>query len=273
MATQVLSQHRIPLRIPFRVPLPLRKKVSYAKGMTVCIAATCQRIGGPSNIVLCCDSRLDHGAFGSTEGADKMHFAGHGWLLMLSGVWESAKELSRSIRASFRVPPTTHSEALTAAREAARTFRASAFFSRQGTEEALVTGFVQGQPIVLHLAGNMSVNAAPFGAIGEGYNIATVMMNQRNYLQSMSLDEVVYIVYEAKRCSEKAAGVGKQTTLVVQSPMSVDDAEETVNLDMFGVPGLNWLDEKYLKCWNSDFRKNVKNFPKGCFISHKGEPY
>lgn len=255
---------------PIRKPLPPRIKVSYARGVTVCIAAIGSRKNG-SGIVLCCDSRLDQGVFGSTDDVNKLRFVRTGWLAMLSGRWEAAQELSRTIGARFQQQPGSLSDALVATREGAKDFRVSAFFSKQGTEEALVTGFVGEQPIILHVAGQMSVDPVPFGAIGEGYNIATVMLHQRDCSQMMSLEQVAYIVYEAKRCSEKASSVGKRTTLIMQYPTPITDPENTVNMDMFNLEGLRFMDAMYRRLWLRDISPSIKPFPKRCFEHPEGQ--
>lgn len=265
---------RIP--VPFRQPpprpvQPLRIKVSYAKAVTVCIAAIARGDTG-SRIVLCCDSRLDHGVFGSTNYAPKVRLVGTGWLAMISGRWQPAQELVKSISNRLQAGATSLSDAVVVAQEAAKDFRASAFFSKQATEDALVTGFVGGDPIILHINGQMLVEPLPFAAIGEGYNIANVMMNQRNYSQNDPVEQVAYIVYEAKRCSEKVGSVGKDTTLAIQHPTDSSAPPNSVNMDMFSHMGLVHLSNMRERYWLKSLHKTPKKFPGKCFVNPKDGP-
>lgn len=247
---------------------PLRIKVSYTKTVTVCIAAIAQAKNG-SRIVLCCDSRLDQGVFGSSNYAPKLNFVGTNWLAMISGRWKPAQELVKFIKSHFQNSISRTSDAMLAAVDAAKDFRASAFFSKQATEEAIITGFAGGDPIVLHVSGNMSVESLPYGSIGEGSYIASMMMNQRDYSQNRPVEQVAYIVYEAKRCSEKVGSVGKDTTLVIQSPRDGKEPPNTVNMDWFDHPGLARMDAMYKKYWLQRINTISKRFPKGWFVNPK----
>jgi hypothetical protein len=175
----------------------------------------------------------------------------------------------KSIKIRFQNSIPGPSDAMLAAIDAAKEFRASAFFSKQATEEALITGFAGGDPIVLHVTGNMSVESLPYGSIGEGSYIASMMMNQRDYSQNTPVEQVAYIVYEAKRCSEKVGSVGKDTTLVIHHPTDGKELPNTVNMDMFDHPGLARMDAMYKRYWLQNIHTIGKRFPKGCFIDPK----
>jgi len=147
---------------PPKLPtLPLRIKVSYDKEVTVCIAAIARAKAGRC-IVVCCDSRLDQGWLGSTVYNQKLRIVGTGWLSMISGRWQPAQELVKAITNRFKSGAVTLSDALATAREAANDYHTSAFFSNQ--EEALVSGFVGSDPIVMHIGADMSVEALPHSA-------------------------------------------------------------------------------------------------------------
>ena len=52
-----------------------------------------------------------------------------------------------------------------------------------------------------------------FAAIGSGSPIATVFLNQRNCSPHNNREQAAYIVFEAKRCSEKDPNVGPAITM------------------------------------------------------------
>src|SRR2546430_1171079 len=91
--------HRPPLRKPVHPP-PLKHLRYHGQvAMTVCIAAVCHR--GDPCIVLCSDSRLDHGYLGSTNYASKFRIIGKNWCVLMAGIWEPTCELVNMMRSTF----------------------------------------------------------------------------------------------------------------------------------------------------------------------------
>ncbi len=66
----------------------------------------------------------------------------------------------------------------------------------------------------INLDGSVA-SARPFAAIGSGAYLAHSALIQRGYQSSMAFNEAIYCVYEAKKMSEKNAGVGPDTEIFV----------------------------------------------------------
>jgi 20S proteasome alpha/beta subunit len=58
-------------------------------------------------------------------------------------------------------------------------------------------------------------DALGFRAIGSGEHHAETFLIEKNYNISFSLKKALYLIYEAKKISEKAPGVGKLTDIVI----------------------------------------------------------
>jgi len=251
--------------------------------MTVCIAAACQEDGEP-RIVLCSDTRLDQGEWGSTDMTPKFDIIGRGWLVQYSNRPDSAKELITRVKEWFRSTEfdTTHS-VLMALDRAAKEFRESPLCS-PGCCELTVTGFVGTEAVIALLRDDekkrLSVTLAEsFAAIGSGASIATVILNCREYNHSCSAQDAIYLVYEAKRWSEKAYAVGPITLLLVQSP-GAEDSPDGANAEVVSDAGQNIL-ETIFHTIGLRPRLKIDSFPKGfltsseeirCRLATKGDP-
>ena len=82
----------------------------------------------------------------------------------------------------------------------------------------LACGFGEFRGEILQLAdrGLVTIQTdAGFDAIGSGSDLAFAWLFEREYALSMSEQEALYYVYEAKKMAEKASGVGKQTDILM----------------------------------------------------------
>jgi hypothetical protein len=85
--------------------------------------------------------------------------------------------------------------------------------------EILVAGFIGESPHLYGIWNDCAVRRIyTFEAVGSGATIARSVLRQRGFVSAMSLDEAAYYVWEAKRFSEIAPGVGAQTDFEVLSP-------------------------------------------------------
>jgi hypothetical protein len=191
--------------------------------MTVCIAAICQQQSSPK-IVLCSDRRLDYGYAGASDSIVKIDSTGYGWMsLFACADWNSVIALREHMRAVWRasLTPATRGEALGSAERMGQLFLVTSF--AKPLTEVLLCGFVQATPMIFYIRiekGKSTVTPiGTFGAIGAGGSIASVFMGQRDCGPYDSLGKTLYAVYEAKRASEKASGVGPDTSIGFISPV------------------------------------------------------
>jgi hypothetical protein len=195
--------------------------------MTVCIAAVCQQSGEP-RIVICADTRLESPGVGAADSMLKMLPLGYGWIALLATEdWNSASTLRDHLRGQWRrirklASPRRVSE-LT--KTLSDQFAQTPFCTAQ--TEALICGFAHNKPVILYLyvdpttaAESITASAMPsFEAIGSGGPIARIFLNQRDCGPADDIERTLYVVYEAKRASEKASGVGPGITLAAIGPV------------------------------------------------------
>ena len=215
-----------PIRNPQRLSIPPRLPVKqrvYPHCVTVCIAAICRR-GTEPVIILCTDTRMSAGEYGSTDSTNKMHVIVPGWGVMASNRADSANELIERLREWFGTGefPSVH-DMLSKVKGAVDEFMEHSPLFERNCCELLITGFVKRNPIVVVISGGakgrLAIRVADnYCAIGSGALISTVILNCRNYSNRDNIEVALYLVYEAKRLSEKADGVGPLTSMVWISP-------------------------------------------------------
>ena len=219
--------------------------------MSVCIAAVAE--GGTSDpkLVLCADTRIEIGDFVGADTGFKIAAIGSKWMALMAGSLACAREAVDAYRAS--PPPTTSennaldrlksSNAELKRRKTEEHIRLKWGMSyddfllkgRQSIPEDLyhatwreiealgfgceliVAGFTAHHEACIFSCDNANgVNVCEhFAAIGSGAWIAQAALYQRGCERRMPVDEVLYYVYEAKRLSEIAPGVGKLSHLGV----------------------------------------------------------
>jgi hypothetical protein len=237
MATEVLT-HR---PIPGRRPLPPRIKVSYAKGVTCCIAAACRNHDEPM-IVLCSDTRLDYGDLGSTNTTVKLDILGNGWCTQLAGEWSGVTHLRDILKARVYGRRTTLGAVEDHAHFAVEKFLKSPFYSADGIYELLISGFSGADPRILVVSvreGQPRIEMRHgFGCIGEASTVTNVLFSLREYAPDMDSCYVSYLVYEAKRASEKVGSVGKYTVMMLQEPGGDRDGAKLIFISDEGLANL-----------------------------------
>jgi hypothetical protein len=225
---------RPPYRPPeINIPHPPRplKQVRYAvpkpaeqRSVTVCIAAICHN-GGEPRIVLCADTRLDASWAGSSDGNRKIGRLAYGWVAMLSGHWSSANEIHSWLKAEFLAhgSPFDKASLYEMLSAVGKNFIAGPLYRKGKSAEIAVCGFLGNNPMIAVLGvGNGNSPHIDFkhsfAAIGTGQPIAETFLNIRDCKPQDSVERISYVVYEAKKYSEKAAGVGPETHLVMIAP-------------------------------------------------------
>jgi hypothetical protein len=92
--------------------------------------------------------------------------------------------------------------------------------------QLLITGVIKKQPMIFQIEKDFSVTPHHiFGVIGSGGIIAESALFQMKLNSHGKVSQTVYHVYESKKLSQIAEGVGEGTDLVVLSP-DLGDAKE-----------------------------------------------
>jgi len=232
------------------LPKPLKQRVIYTGAMTLCIAAVCQHEGSP-RIVLCSDTKMDHGFAGATNKTVKFDVLGHGWSVLLAGKWDEAQWLFDRVQTAFgemKTAPTVD-DVLIAARDAGKALVIAPIYlsKKHETVDLILSGFVSGKAKLITVtvykrAVEVSTTDS-FCATGSGASIASVFLIQREYTPTVSLETATYLVYEAKKASEKDIGVGSVTVMMIQAPPSSIAFEDKVNIALMNDEGKNQLEE------------------------------
>ncbi len=194
--------------------------------MTVCIAAACRDSNDEPCVILCSDTRVDYRDLGSINTAAKLDLLGYGWCVQMAGDWANIchwkDDLSRRIQASAVA---TVEEVGKCLKESAEYFRQSAFCEAGKQYQWLLSGFPNEVPTLIQAflepsGSEHSLIAGinyDFACIGSGSTVAAALLTARECWRLMSLEYAAYLVYEAKRHSEKTGGVGVGTMLFVHT--------------------------------------------------------
>ena len=193
--------------------------------MTVCIAAQCLLLDGARGFVLCADTETS-GA-GIDNAVDKLYRLGWNYMALLSGPWGIVVSLAARIRAEIeKREPTDDDDLLGRLQIVASDFAKSPALYPKGSQpcDVVITGFMASEPVMVLVSiyGAKATSCRMFERveIGSGYPIARAMLSQRRYTSLASLEKALYLVYEAKRLSEWADGVGQMTQIMIHAPMS-----------------------------------------------------
>ena len=203
----------------------------------------------PEAIVLCSDS-LGSNDFSSTENVSKFETLPQGFGAMLAGQVATARELLQVVREKIEDGPIHRiTDLLDRLRQSVRQqkqrfaeehigarlgisyrefrqngrsafsddlFRETSWEIRNHRLEAelLIAGFIKGRATIVKLSAEQVTVCDSYGAIGSGALLAEASLMQRDYLPMGGVDYAAYIAFEAKRMSERAPGVGRQTGLM-----------------------------------------------------------
>lgn len=262
---QSIMHDRSSMSTTFSYPVKHWRKVSYPRAMTVCIAAVNQEAGG-SHIILCSDSRIDYGALGSTNTAVKVDVLGHGWCIQVAGAWSGVNYLCSLLKERIQQrnhPFDSPAQVYETAQQALHDFVLSPTYDRREVYNALLSGFFSRTPSIIEASiykGKQRIDAHdPFCAVGFGELIATDILTLREYHARMPLNYATYLIYEAKRASEKTGRVGKFTVLLQQAP-DVQDHKNKATLRKVSSVGIANLDSIYRGVWKVPF-VDMPDFP------------
>lgn len=194
--------------------------------MTLCIAGAFQRSANRHGTVLCTDGRLDAGEWGANDNIAKTHLIGHNLVALMAGEWNTVRRLCSALQRFNETKhyPSSHDEIYTRVREVLNKFvNSPAGFKRA---EILVSGFVEFTPAFVRarLEDDGKIEAeetVDLDSIGEGAFAAQLILKHREYNPLLiGVARPAYLIYEAKRFSERVSSVGKQTRMFIHSPLS-----------------------------------------------------
>ena len=233
---------------PRPIPPPF-KHPRYAKRVSIGLAAIWESKDGP-RIVLCADTRIDYGYVGVSDGNVKIGRHGYGWASILaSDDWVAALALRNHMVTAWRcdVPPASIAVIQTVVESTAKSLMRSELFSDAETE-MLLCGFVPPTVpyiIYLHAKARKLIlrQIRTYSAIGSGCSIASVFLGQRDCGPHDAVDRTLYCVYEAKKYSERALGVGQRTHIGVLNPCPDPCEAATVSISVVKRTGQEKLEE------------------------------
>jgi hypothetical protein len=252
------------------IPPPMRYAV---KAVTVCIAAQCKALVGADPIfVLCSDGLLDAADWGASEGGTKLYCFGWNWFAMMAGNWNSARQLCDALNDDMLAGGhiQTVDKAWARIRESAVAFASSERCERNAYCQLLITGFVgKAEPVMLDVL--LHKKKATIGvvhdihAIGEGGQAALLMFRQRPYNPlSVTAQEAIYRLYEAKRFSEVVTSVGHSTRITLHAPTRLGGKIDEACFNDLSEAGLRRLEELRLN-YSIQPMDKIPEFSRDCF--------
>jgi 20S proteasome alpha/beta subunit len=219
--------------------------------MTVCIAGICLD-GNSPRFVICSDQRIETEEAGG-EVCLKLDHAGDGWIATFSGSPARARDLVAVFRKAIMDRTDTmdsadlvrefsecaHRQKRTLVENYVQSQVAisydyllekgrSRFPERHFDElmsgvraidlgcEVILSGFVGKDPRLFTITREGSVyREESFAATGSGGTVAGASLYRRRYRGHLPIAEAAYYIYEAKKLSEVASGVGQNTDMLV----------------------------------------------------------
>ncbi|MEP7366370.1 MAG: hypothetical protein ABI972_24185 [Acidobacteriota bacterium] len=194
--------------------------------MTTTIAAVSVGRDGNAVFVLCADGKLSQGALGSHNRATKLFHLGYNWMALMAGYWNTARGLCEALMVSMAAsgrPPSDKGELKDVIETAGNRFAASSLWKEDEPCRLIITGFIEGSPVMLKvdLEEKHYITIDPeydFCAAGSGEEAAKLLLNHRGADPlKTSLEEACYAIYEAKKFSEMAEGVGPVTHIYIHA--------------------------------------------------------
>jgi hypothetical protein len=220
--------------------------------MTVCIAAASILNDDPL-LVLCMDM-LGSTEFSSSDTTWKWRPVGDGFQAQIAGTISNARELTSQLHAQLmESKPKRVREVLETLRlgfgnykhafaeghiqnrlgmsygkflETGKQSLPSDLFrelardiaSHDSEAEIIVSGFLDGRPVIFTVTGESVASCDDFAVIGSGSQLAEAALYHRDQSFMNGVNRTMYCVYEAKRLAEKAPGVGRKTQMFILRP-------------------------------------------------------
>lgn len=226
-----------------------------------------------SALVLCMDT-LGSTGYSSAENVSKHWFLPHGFVALIAGTVHVAREFSAIVSGQLKDCELTPTEILSRLRESMTILKhrladehlgaavgmSYSAFQEYGASalprdlyrtlawevrnqivdvELIVAGFIKHQSVLVKLSSGKAMICDHFATIGSGGFLADASLLQREHSELCHFNLAVYRVYEAKRLSERAPGVGPSTSIMV-----LHDSIDKTELDLFHQERLPLLDQE-----------------------------
>jgi hypothetical protein len=128
-------------------------------------------------------------------------------------------------------------------------------------EQLIISGFIQRVPHLAVVSWEGITENPHFACIGSGAWLAQAILNHREYTLGIDIDQAMYLIYEAKKFSEKENAVGEATIIFVQeTPLS--SADRSVTLRPVSRYGLLHLEEQYRRFGLQKYKRSRYRQPK-----------
>jgi hypothetical protein len=192
----------------------------------------------------------------------------------MAGNWSSVRAFCSILKERIqRVKNPIFSDVARESKGAINQFLKSPLFDPQENNQLLLSGFEDGSARILEVSifqGKPKIESKDScGVIGSGANIAFTLLSLREHHSNMTLPYVAYLVYEAKKASEKSGYVGQFTTLAVQIP-NVNDLKDRAYLKLMNNFGKAHLETVYAGLWGIPFA-TIPDLTPDFFIDLKGQ--
>lgn len=263
--------------------------------MTVCIAGICMDRKRP-RFVLCSDGRIQTDEAGG-DVCLKWDHAGGGWWALLAGDTAKARDLAAVCRRSIasRTEEITDSadfvKQITECAQAQKRTLVENFVQSQlavnydyllkhGASQLperqfddlvsgvrsidlgcqlILVGFLSGNPFMFTIDRNATVyREESFAVIGAGGPVAQSSLFRRAYRGYMPINEAAYYIYEAKRLSEVAPGVGSRTDMAVIGDVDRPGFSKWMTVDPFYMAR---LDSEYKRFGPQEYKSEPWQWP------------
>lgn len=241
--------------------------------MTLCIAAICREENDP-RIVFCNDTLSSQGPLGSRNSTTKVDVLGNGWIVQLAGNVPIARNAIDDLRQVFSAA-NFHATTRNAVLDAVRNTLNPRQLIEPLAGQLLFSGFVRRTPlliVVTDVAGTLEIGSQEtFVAVGEGDLAATILLNYREYKETLPIELALYLIYEAKRIASQVTSVGSLTIIGKQANAEGQFPAKAL-INFFSPLGLDALDQMFQKLGPQPLPRRISPFPPECFVLPRQTP-
>lgn len=136
--------------------------------------------------------------------------------------------------------------------------------------QVILVGFISGNPFIFTIEANGTVcREESFAVIGSGGAVAQSSLFRRGYRGYMPIGEAAYYIYEAKKFSEVAPGVGPRTDMAVVGRSDRPGYSKWMMVDPFY---MERLDSEYKRFGPQEYRPEPWRWPMAALWFKEDQP-